>query len=645
MTGAIAWLPEAGASGAANSPGRRAQRAGAAATDVARDQARLDAATLRQLLTRLQTLKTSLQARLLDGITDFRRFQVSALLADVDRLITQATADLAQDAERQYIQASDLGVAHVQEPLAAAQLDVARALPGVNSDLVQSAFGNTVDLLTVPMQQFGSGVKQALRGVALAGDNRQDAINRLRDQISGQGFDSAAFKAERIIRTELSRTFNGATYAALVSQAQAFPFLKKGWRASKDNRTRLGHRQAAQTYARGQGILIAQSFAVQVYDERPGQAPKLIGTALLKYPVDPDTVPGGRIAAGATIMCRCNAFVDIDLAAFGAYTQAKVALVSPGVPPPALPPVPPLPKPNPPAVAPPKLKVPKVRAPKVVKAPLRPPKAPTAAQVTPIPTAGPTGTKVSAAMRIQAGFEKVAEALAVLDRVHGDGALPTIPVGELPKRFRARAAAGYIHGQLDGRAITIGYSKKVLKQTPFITVFHETGHYLDHQGLGVRTFASQMPTGLSTDLGQAMDGLRTALKNSQAIQRLKLWNGANLPGSPHTYGDGVVPNTVNRRFVNYLLSSTETFARAYAQYVAVKSEHPAALKELRATQAASNTALQNVPKWHRYNPTAVSGAKMPDGTWDYPWQWQDADFNPIEAAFDRVFEVMGWRTR
>lgn len=321
---------------------------------------KMERASLQQILARLNTLKAALRQRLLsgdNGITDFRRFNLLALTAEVDRLIADATFDLAKIANGSYEDAANLGTDYATEPLRAAKLNILKVQPGLDGQLVQSAFGNTVDLLTLPMQQFGTDVKVALRRVTTAGDNRFEEIQRLRNRIGGAGFDNAQYKAERIIRTEQNRVFSQATFNRLVVLAKDFPFIRKGWRDSKDRRTRLGHLEAGKKYARGQGIPISQPFTINVYQESKGKTPKLIGQASLLFPLDPNTSPAGRIAAAATIMCRCNGFVDFDLAQYQLHTRGKLALAL-GLPSPAATP-PPSAAPAPPA------KVKKVRPVKV----------------------------------------------------------------------------------------------------------------------------------------------------------------------------------------------------------------------------------------------------------------------------------------
>ena len=381
---------------------RRSQRASRAAVQVVKDrlaEERLAAATLNK---RLAKLKAALSSRLLSGdgsVTDFKRFTLSSLLHDVDRMLEDARIDIAGDAKRSYERVTNLGDVAAEEPLRAAQLTVRPSLPGVDAHLVTAAFDNTVELLTQPMQQFGSNVKVALRGVALAGDQRFEAIQKLRDQIQGAGFDNAQYRAERIIRTELGRTFNQATFARLLSLSKDFPFLRKGWRAAGDARTRTGHREAARTYARGNGIPIGEAFQVNSYRERPGKTPVLIGVASLRFPIDPQGTPAGPVTAAATIMCRCGAFIDFDLADFAEFSRRQIQVALGG-------PLPPI-APGPRAVKMPKpAKVPKTLKP----APVVP---------VAVKTAGPTeGPKVSASLvpslitqKMRAVYDRVSAAI------------------------------------------------------------------------------------------------------------------------------------------------------------------------------------------------------------------------------------------
>jgi hypothetical protein len=296
---------------------RGPKKAAKAADEVLKDKLRLEQSAADQMQTRLTTLQTSLSNRLLGGhgsVTDFRRFVVGDLLRDVDAMIAGAQQGMANDSLQIIKQGAALGESHADEPLKAAdlQMPIMGARVGLDPAIITATFENTVGLLSVPMQQFGQDVKVALRGVATAGDSKFGQIARLRDTIDGQGFDNAQYRAERIIRTELGRVFNEATYARLVALQQDFPFIRKGWRSTNDSRTRPSHSTAGAVYARGSSGVIPLSDMFRV------------GGALLRFPIDPLAAPSGRIAARETIMCRCNAFVDFDLREYGNFVRTRL---------------------------------------------------------------------------------------------------------------------------------------------------------------------------------------------------------------------------------------------------------------------------------------------------------------------------------
>lgn len=304
-----------------DSASRRAALGLAAGREVQADANSLDGAAVQTLMTRLAQLKRELAGVIAAGGTEFRRYTAQTLIAEVDRLIAAATQDVHSAARPLLTQANALGVAAAEEPIKAARIAVTPA-PALDADLVTAAFDLTGDLLTVPMQQFRQQVVGRIRSAATTGAS--NGYVELAQNIGSAGFDAAAFKAERIVRTEMARVLNTATYGRLEGLARSMPFLRKGWRATRDGRTRQGHREAGQTYARGKGTIpIAEPFKVNVYQELPGKSPKLLGVALLRFPVDPNATPAGRIAAGATIMCRCNAFVDFDLQELRTFATSR----------------------------------------------------------------------------------------------------------------------------------------------------------------------------------------------------------------------------------------------------------------------------------------------------------------------------------
>lgn len=679
-----------------NEPDRRLEASGDSATRAAQDANRAaqevlaernaqERAAVQQLVVRLESLKKRLLDRILTGGTDFQMATVRQMARDVDRMIQDATAAIAVDAEKTFEKQAELGDMAGVTAMRAAKIVVVKTTPGLDPHLVQSAFDNTVDLLTMPMQQFGADVKVAIRRVALTSDSQMGEIQKLRDKIAGQGFDAAQYRAERIIRTEVGRVFNDANYSRLLALGKDFAFLRKAWRAASDRRTRLGHKEAAATYGRGKGIPIHAGFVLNVYDERNGKAVRLVGQASLRFPLDPQASPAGRIAAGATIMCRCNAFVDFDLVDLRRHQrdQLRIALPPAAAPLPPAPPVVPQPAPGIPKVK--TTTKPRVRTPKVA--------TPSGKDVLPqlgggagaaVPGAMvPAGKPVSESIELapaavfdkwrrlkregkdwQVKAKKIAQqALAMIDSVHGDGNLGQIKM----RALFGGGSYGYYQpgGMSSDRADHLGIKQDTVN---FNTVFHETGHWLDHivvakrgttvagfredhltksNGLTGNEFSSQDP------YNEAMRRLREAMNNSQAITRMTQWQKSQVmnPNStmkiatPHGFeGDGQTPLGVDRYHLQYLLTGRENFARAYAQYIAVKAGGPA-LEELKALQAVTKATAEGRP------PAIFGGGakqmvidKLDGNTfWTYLNVWQEADFVPIEKAFDDLFERMGWR--
>lgn len=200
----------------------------------------------------------------------------------------------------------------------------------------------------------------------------------------------------------------------------------------------------------------------------------------------------------------------------------------------------------------------------------------------------PSRGQLAAAMR---------EALAAIDSVHGDGTLPSIPVKAGPKTMAQQGYFKWITST--GQPIEIKVSNSA--EHPMNTLAHEIGHFIEKAGLLPAAQGNQQ-------LMNAVQAYETTVKNSGAFQRLqRLLYGnekLNLNGLP--YG-------ADMQYMRYLLRSEEIWARSYAQYIAVRSQNSAMLEELRKEQA-----------------------------YIYPVAWQDADFEPIAAAIDELFKMIGW---
>lgn len=173
-------------------------------------------------------------------------------------------------------------------------------------------------------------------------------------------------------------------------------------------------------------------------------------------------------------------------------------------------------------------------------------------------------------------------ALTAIDQVHGDGVLPSIPL----KASASKAFHGVFRHNSRG-AVDIAISRATVH--PRLTLAHEVGHFLDLSAIGgAGGFESEKATGLLAKFIEAA----MASAGVKAIQEME-----------------------HGGMRSYLLRRREIWARAYAQWVAVRSKDPVLLDEL-----------------------AKIRAKFPGR------QWEEADFEAIGAAIDQLFRDLKWRT-
>ena len=216
----------------------------------------------------------------------------------------------------------------------------------------------------------------------------------------------------------------------------------------------------------------------------------------------------------------------------------------------------------------------------------------------------PAGTAVRAAIRLRRldpdprGLtEMVERAVAAIDRVHGDGDLPPIPVDWDVLEPGVAAVSELVRfGQANEVPRRIVVSTAVRR--PGLAVLYEIGHLLDHQTLGERgRFASfDHPR---------MAAWRRETYATRAIAELRRLRdtGRYVALAEH---------------FDYLLRPDEAWERSYAQYVVQRSGDPALLAEL-------------------------AERRRPAGTPFIPYLWDDDDIGPVAAAIDDLFQELGWR--
>ena len=212
----------------------------------------------------------------------------------------------------------------------------------------------------------------------------------------------------------------------------------------------------------------------------------------------------------------------------------------------------------------------------------------------------------------------MSDALDAIGRVHTDGVLPKIET----KPSTARGYYGqYSHRGRHPEAIRLNTTPT--SDHPRLTSAHELGHFLDHQGLGdPDAFGSDRATHPNETIrGKApapMAKLMDSIDKSPPIGKLK-----DMRENPDKYAVPIEGMNYSykpdARHIDYLSSPKERFARAYSQWIALRSKDPEMRRELDVVRDRE------------------SKAKLP-----YPDQWTDEEFEPIAAAFDDMFREMGW---
>lgn len=217
----------------------------------------------------------------------------------------------------------------------------------------------------------------------------------------------------------------------------------------------------------------------------------------------------------------------------------------------------------------------------------------------------PAGVSIGERLEIPPGpgFDLARQALSAIESVHGDGELPRLAVR--PGRG-AREIGGYVYSAAGAaRGLVVSRSSP----HPGLTFIHEVGHFLDHQTLGNRgRFASE-----AGHLAEVMD----AIARSDAIRVLRSLGGRRRVIIRGVRGRREV-EAIKQPYVAYLLQPREAFARAYAQYIAVRSEDRLLLAELGRRQQHVLTSQV------------------------YHDQWMDDDFLPIAQALDQLLRRKGW---
>lgn len=208
---------------------------------------------------------------------------------------------------------------------------------------------------------------------------------------------------------------------------------------------------------------------------------------------------------------------------------------------------------------------------------------------------GPRGEAVAPKIELPPGELEplIRETLRCIDRIHGATGLPRLSV----IGTQTSPSYGRYHPPTETEAAHI----EILATgpTPRITFLHEMGHLWDHFLGGFSEFASH---NAASPLGPVVE----ALKQTNAYAR--------LDEAAHRHETRLR----QRVYVSeYLLSNHELWARAYAQYIATRSNDATLLEEIDRVRAE--------PDYDQYR------------------QWSGEDFSDVADAIDSALQKIGWR--
>lgn len=161
--------------------------------------------------------------------------------------------------------------------------------PVLSDQMLSVISGISTELIKGLSEDVANKTKGVLQRAVLGNQSPWEAMKKISQVVGERGNNGAAYSAERIVRTEMGRAYNGADRLignkVADNRPQDLPALKKVWISTNDDRTRHSH--------------VAANKQVVDYDEK-----FTVGGEKIDWPVvDPNA------SAGNVINCRCFAIV------------------------------------------------------------------------------------------------------------------------------------------------------------------------------------------------------------------------------------------------------------------------------------------------------------------------------------------------
>lgn len=200
---------------------------------------------------------------------------------------------------------------------------------------------------------------------------------------------------------------------------------------------------------------------------------------------------------------------------------------------------------------------------------------------------------------------KLRPVIQLIDSIHRTYTTYQIPI-VITKNKRNQGEYHYRRGTFEPEYIEISRVNDSMETT----LLHEIGHFLEHAVIpgchhGQRQWKN---TSLTGDWLESVHATATFKLLGQIIDEDE-WR------APYAGDESAEARVIRRRWVGYLMTPRELWARTYAQWIVERGNHAPFRRVL----------------IERSSPSAV-----------VPLQWSQDDFAPVHEQFDRLFARLGW---
>ena len=265
---------------------------------IAKRYAALEDDTMRRSVAMLRDLQKQIAGEL-GTVTDFRLYNLQRLNANLDALVDGYQNRLTGEVRSGLAGAWQSGGQAVVQPLSALGLSVSLFKPSYAQ--INAILDFSADMVREISDDVRHGINRQVRLAVLGQKSPFDAMKGITQVLGAQAeygpfkgrppvVSGVAARGETVLRTEMMRVFNLASYSQQLATAQQVPGTTKGWMATADSRTRPSHLRA-HMYYKDHPIPVDEPFILH--------DPKL-GEVKMMYPLDP------RGPASETISCRCK---------------------------------------------------------------------------------------------------------------------------------------------------------------------------------------------------------------------------------------------------------------------------------------------------------------------------------------------------